>query len=368
MKIVFLTEHFLPKTDGVVTRLCHTLLELKKLGHEPIVITYESEVKSYEGVPVYGLKALSLPWYRERKIVLPNKSIYTSLSYLKPDFIHVINYTLMAFFALRYAKKNNIPAIFSYHTNYGVYLKYYGFGILRPIEKLIRKQLKRFDSILCSSAPIRDLLKQDGLNSVHIWQKGVDIETFYPDFKEPLNHQNPKTFELIYVGRLAVEKRIEWVKTLLQKYPNINFSIVGDGPHKDKLEAFFQGTNTKFLGYQNKYQLSKLYAQSDLLVLPSDSETLGLVLLESMASGCPVLAAKAGGIPDIVKQGEGGLLFEANNQNALLETFEHYYHQPEIWNDFRIKARQIAEFWSWPKSTQEYLNFCDKLMVNECLT
>ena len=95
----------------------------------------------------------------------------------------------------------------------------------------------------------------------------------------------------------------------------MRLALVGGGPAENELKNHFAGTKTKFMGTLHNERLSQAFASADLFVMPSDSETLGFVVIESMASGVPVVGANAGGIPSIIKDGKTGLLVEPRNSD-----------------------------------------------------
>ena len=121
---------------------------------------------------------------------------------------------------------------------------------------------------------------------------------------------SPDSPLLLYVGRLSAEKDVARLKELFSVVPGMRLAIVGDGPLRAELERQFEGTATVFTGYMQGDELASAYASADLFVLPSRTETLGLVLLEAMAAGCPVVACRAGGVPDAIEHGVTGFLFD----------------------------------------------------------
>ena len=126
--------------------------------------------------------------------------------------------------------------------------------------------------------------------------------------RNELTDGNPDDTLLIYVGRLCATKLLPQLKHTLEKLPNVRLAFVGRGPSEAMLKEHFAGTKTKFMGVMHGERLSQAFASADLFVMPSDSETLGFVVIESMASGVPVVGANAGGIPSIIKDGKTGLL------------------------------------------------------------
>jgi len=126
---------------------------------------------------------------------------------------------------------------------------------------------------------------------------------------------------------------------------------VGKGPEREELEAYFKGTNTVFTGLLRGEALSKAFASADVFCMPSDSETLGFVVLESMASGVPVVGAKAGGIPSLIRDGETGYLVEPGNMEVFGERVRKLIEDKEWREQMSAAVRAEAELWGWEAST-----------------
>lgn len=132
-----------------------------------------------------------------------------------------------------------------------------------------------------------------------------------------LSDGNPDDTLLIYVGRLGREKRLQDLRKVMDDNPKLRLAIVGQGPYKEDLEQIFKGTKTVFTGQLQGEPLWQAFASADMFVMPSDSETLGFVVLEAMASGIPVVGVRAGGVPDLIKEGENGYLVETGDMDAF---------------------------------------------------
>src|SRR5262249_12918170 len=123
---------------------------------------------------------------------------------------------------------------------------------------------------------------------------------------------------LLTVSRLAPEKNVGFLADVVGACPDACLAIVGDGPARVDLERRFKGTDTCFLGYLPREELASAYASADAFVYASEMETMGNVVLEAMACGCPVVAPKAGGIPDLLVHGATGFLFQPGDvQDAV---------------------------------------------------
>ena len=157
-----------------------------------------------------------------------------------------------------------------------------------------------------------------------MWGRGVDVNGFSPDhFSEKmrsyLTNGNPDAPLVVFVGRLAVEKRIETLRPLLNSIPSLRLAIVGDGPIRKELEKLFSDTNTIFTGYLRDKVLSSAYATADAFVFPSANETFGNVVLEAMASGLPVVVPNSGGVLEHVVGFQNGLVYDTIHTKDLIQ-------------------------------------------------
>ena len=142
---------------------------------------------------------------------------------------------------------------------------------------------------------------------------------------------------------------------------------MGDGPNRQTLEEHFAGTPTHFVGYLRGEELADAYACADAFVFPSRTETLGLVLLEAMAAGTPVVAARSGGIPDIVTDGVNGYLFDPTDEDGAISATQRLLsHQLER-ETLRQNARQEAERWGWAAATQQLRRYYQAVLSRNIL-
>lgn len=185
--------------------------------------------------------------------------------------------------------------------------------------KVIRIVHSMADLVLVTSPQLKDEFEEHGVERVAVWRKGIDTVRFSPRFKSqpmrsqlgggplPLPGGQPATPLLLYVGRIAVEKRLQDLLPVLRAHPTARLAFVGTGPAAVDLEATFAaaglGNRVAFVGQLSGDALSAAFASADCFVMPSDSETLGFVVLEAMASGVPVVGARAGGIPSLILDG-----------------------------------------------------------------
>ena len=375
MKIAFFTETFLPKVDGIVTRLTKTIEFLTKNGDEVIVFCPEGCPDSYKGATIVGVAAMPLPLYPELKLGLPGPAVSDKLEEFKPDLVHVVNPAVLGLGGIWLAKTNNIPLIASYHTHLPKYLEHYGMGMLEPLLwELLKAAHNQALLNLCTSTAMVNELEDKGIQRTALWQRGVDTENFRPELRsekmrEKLfgKYQNTDSL-LIYVGRLSAEKQIERIKPVLDNIPGACLALVGDGPYRGQLEKIFENTKTNFIGYLSGEELASAYASGDIFLFPSSTETLGLVLLEAMAAGCPVIGANKGGIPDIINNGINGCLYNPdekdNGERSLIEATKKILADKNSKENMRKEARKEAEQWDWNQATLQLQKYYAETLEN----
>ncbi|AFZ20750.1 glycosyltransferase family 4 protein [Allocoleopsis franciscana] len=374
MRIALFTETFLPKVDGIVTRLCHTVEHLQRNGDQVLVISPDGGLTEYKGAKIYGVSGFPLPLYPELKLALPRPSIGVALEQFRPDLIHVVNPAVLGLGGLYYAKTLQIPLVASYHTHLPQYLQHYGLGMLEPVMwELIKASHNQAQLNLCTSTAMIEQLRKHGILNLDLWQRGVDTETFHPslvsqEMRSHLSQGHPESPILLYVGRLSAEKEIERIKPVLEAIPNARLALVGDGPHRSALEKHFAGTPTHFVGYLTGKELGAAFASSDAFVFPSRTETLGLVLLEAMAAGCPVVAARSGGIPDIVTDGVNGYLFDPADEQGAITATQRLLERQEERETLRQNARAEAERWGWAAATRQLQNYYRAVVLSQSMS
>ncbi|HEY9747240.1 MAG TPA: glycosyltransferase family 1 protein [Allocoleopsis sp.] len=373
MRIALFTETFLPKVDGIVTRLRHTVEHLQRSGDQVLIFSPDGGLTEYKGAKIHGVPGIPLPLYPELKLAFPRPSIGEALERFRPDLVHIVNPAVLGLAGLYYSKTLKIPLVASYHTHLPKYLEHYGLGMLEGLLwELLKAGHNQAQLNLCTSTAMVEELTAHGIERVDLWQRGVDTETFQPDLASPqmrsrLSQGHPEAPLLLYVGRLSAEKEIDRIKPILEAIPQARLALVGDGPYRQELEKHFAGTPTHFVGYLAGKELASAFASADAFVFPSRTETLGLVLLEAMAAGCPVVAARSGGIPDIVTNGVNGYLFDPTDEKGAIAATQALLNQVEERETLRHNARLEAERWGWAAATRQLQGYYRAVLNSQVL-
>ena len=376
MKIALFTETFLPKVDGIVTRLTKTVQHLVAAGDEVLIFCPEGAPESYMGAQVVGVPAMPLPLYPELKLALPRPMVSDALDSFQPDLVHVVNPAVLGLGGIWLAKTKGYPLVASYHTHLPKYLEHYGLGMLEPVLwELLKAAHNQAQLNLCTSTAMVAELSEKGIQHTALWQRGVDTDLFRPELRSQamrdrlLGGRSDTGQLLLYIGRLSAEKQIERIRPVLDALPDARLALVGDGPYRQQLETLFAGSAAHFVGYLAGDELASAYASADAFLFPSSTETLGLVLLEAMAAGCPVVGANRGGIPDIVSDGENGCLYDPEGPDggagSLTAATLRLLGDPSQRQQLRRNARQEAERWGWTGATEQLRSYYREVLSAE---
>jgi glycosyltransferase involved in cell wall biosynthesis len=364
MRIAFFTETFLPKIDGVVTRVVRTLEQLRDLGHEALIFAPHHPPAEYAGHRVVRVPGVPFrPWYPELVLGMPRPRLGRELDAFAPDVVHVVNPVILGLWGTAIAKQRNLPLLASFHTDITQYAHHLKLWFLSPFSRSFLRDVHNQAHLnLCTSKPMVQAARGLGIKRVRLWPKAVDTERYHPGnrsaaMRERLSGGNPHAPLMIYVGRLSFEKRLEWLLAPIARLPGVRLALVGSGPAENFLRKRFEGTRTVFTGYMSGDELAQAYASADVFAFPSDTETLGFVAMEAMASGVPAVGANAGGIPDVIQHGQNGLLFEPGNLNDLTEKLDLLLRDAELRGRLAREARASMEGLSWRSATEKLVEF-----------
>jgi len=328
MNILFVSDVFFPRVNGVSTSINTFATELRALGHQVTLIapSYTDEDKQEEWIvrvpshKIYfdpedrlmnfgKLKAL-LPWIRDKHF----------------DVIHIHTPFTAHYVGIHFGKKLDIPVVETYHTFFEDYLHHYlpfiPQFISRKLARTIsRRQCNAVDGIVSPSKPMLDVLKQYGIKTpAEVVATGLDDSSFASVDGEHfrMSHDIPLTQPmLLFVGRVAHEKNIgfllEMHLELIKNHPDALLVITGEGPAEESIKQSIEklgiSNKVRMIGYLDRsHELIACYKAADIFVFASKSETQGLVLLEAMAQGTAVVAIAELGTKSILIEGEGVLI------------------------------------------------------------
>jgi glycosyltransferase involved in cell wall biosynthesis len=368
MRILFATDTYPPQVNGVSVVTALSVQGLAARGwtcaviaprypnDEPDVFTAgegggpEAQLTEVPSVP--------LPIYPDIRLSAPAaRTVARAIDAFRPAVVHSATEFVIGRLAQRAARTRGIPTTSSYHTDFAKYTKAYRIGALEgSVRRYIARFHRRSRRIYTPSGPARDDLLRAGLRDVEVWGRGVDVDLFTPAKRDPALRERlgvGDRFVFLHVGRLAREKGVHVIldayRRALPRLPadGTRLVIAGAGPSADALQADAP-PGTVFLGYLDRTrELPALYASTEAFCFASLTETLGLVILEAMAAGLPVIAAPAGGVADHLRDGENGLAYPPSDADAMAERMVRLATTPGLRASLVPAARATAERLTW---------------------
>jgi len=307
---------------------------------------------------------------------------YSLISKINPDIVHVCAPTWIQFGVILWCWLKGLPVILSYHTHVPEYVKHYGLGIFGVLLSWFLMMLAIFGQNKCTlslvtSSAMRDELKECGVvnTEIEVWQKGVDTELFTPckgsrEMRQRLMPGAPKELLLLYVGRVSKEKGLHTLAPVMEDERirgRVHLAFVGDGPVREKLEkdTFAHLADcVSFHGFITGEELATAYASCDVFVMPSETETLGLVSIEAMAAGLPVIGANARGNSTTIKHGITGSLYKPGDTEEVVQSILDMLEFPERRRKLAQNAREDAEQWGWDKATAQLVEIYKSVLAD----
>jgi glycosyltransferase involved in cell wall biosynthesis len=371
MRIGMFTDTYTPQINGVVTSINSFTEELQKLGHE--VFIFAPQIKdAVKKDNVFYFKSIKYAPLPEHNIAYSLSGHLQTFKDLQLDILHSHTPFSLGWLALYLAKQYRLPLVHTYHTLFIEYVHYVPTALGRQIGVWLstnasRRYCHSCDLTIVPSEAMRlELQKYGVLSEIDVIPTGVN-----ENFKESgvaqsvlQRHNIPAGTDLIaYAGRLAKEKNIEFLlhmyKEILKGRTNILFAIIGDGPHRPLLEKLATDLGLKdkiiFTGYiSDKSELASWYKAVRVFVFSSLTETQGLVILEAMSVGTPVVAVDAMGISDIIHQNTGGLASGLDVSEFALK-LTRLLSDKELYRQKSAEALQLARKLSMSNMTRRLL-------------
>ncbi len=357
MRLTLITETYAPQVNGVSRTLGQLVRHMVEAGDSVQVVhpDYGETVDDAEHVTV---RSARLPWYKDVRLPLPPfRSVLRRIDAFRPDLVHIATEATLGLSALSHARRRGFAVVSSFHTNWDHYSDHYRIGFARAmIWRYLRWFHARTAETYVPSRPTIAELGARGFERLVLWPRGVDGRLFRPDregrsgVRAALGFA-PEDVVIGHVSRLAPEKNVGYLADALaivgEARPSARFLFVGDGPERADLERRM-GPNARFAGYRSGADLADHYAAADLFAFASLTETFGNVVLEAMASGLPVVAVRAGGVGDIVRNGGTGLLVEPGDPpSRFAEALIRLVDDAPLRRDLAQAARAYAVTQTW---------------------
>jgi glycosyltransferase involved in cell wall biosynthesis len=327
-RILIITDAWLPQTNGVVRTLTTVAAELRAMGHVVAVIGPDR------------FRTIPCPTYSDIPLaLLPGRRLVRLIEAFRPDALHIATEGPLGMAARNWARRAGLSFTTAFHTRFAEYLRARTGVPLRPVYAWMRRFHDAGQGMMVATQSLRDDLAARRFRNIRPWSRGVDVNLFRPEPREPRDLRRPI---FLYVGRVAVEKNIGAFLALDLPGSKI---VVGGGPILARLRR--DHPDVRFTGPLRDDALARAYAAADVFVFPSLTDTFGLVLLEALACGTPVAAFPVTGPIDVLT-GAGGRIgaVNADLRAAALEAL----------GADRAACRTHAERYSWRACAEVFLS------------
>lgn len=355
MRIAIVTETFLPKMDGIVRMLTEFLDHLQRHGHDALVLTPGAGANTYAGFPVERFRGLRWHLYPGLTVAGPTPRLLRILHRWQPDLLHLAGPVLLGAQGALAGRLLGLPTVAHYQTNLATYAGCHGLKLLQPLTwRYLRTIHGLAERTYCPTPTVRRQLHEHGFRDLALCARGVDTVGFGPPYRDPALRTrilgpdaDPTTPIVAYVGRLSPEKNLDALLTIAAARPDLPLLIVGDGPARPQLMDALAGHRAHFTGELRGTALATAYASADLLVCTSLTETFCQVAQEGMASGLPTIGFRAGGVQDVIRDGETGLLCPVGDEKAWIAAITTLVEQAALRHTYARRAREVAEGRTW---------------------
>lgn len=337
LTIIMFSNNYLPFIGGVPISIQRLAIGLRKLGHNVYIFAPEYKKNDYGGYKeeshIFRYKPLF--YYHKANLTFPVPNIFSTkmrktFLKIKPDIIHIHHPYWMGNIGLKWAKKDNIPTVFTYHTRLEQYAHnlpaFHKLFAGKIPHELIRNFANQCDAIIAPTTTAKEYLRNLGVGKIiKVIPTGIDFSNYNIQEKEieviAKKYDKSKKVILFSVSRLSKEKNMLFLLdgiNYIAKHTEIPFQclIAGNGPEKENLLLFIKNNGLEekiiLLGAIPPTEISKYFMLADIFIFASKSETQGMVLLEAMAGKTPVVAVRSSGIDDVIENGLNGFKTEEN--------------------------------------------------------
>lgn len=382
MRVLMISDVYFPRINGVSTSIQTFRRDLAALGQQVDLLApaYPGRADAdEEGILRIASRYL---FFDPEDRMMSARAIRSQLPELRRrryDLVHIQTPFVAHYLGLRIARELDVPVVETYHTHFEEYLYHYlpwlpATWLRGAARRFTRSQCNQVDAVVVPSTPVLDALAAYGVATpMQIIPTGLDLDRFQAGDGARFRRQHgipPDRPVLAHVGRVAHEKNIDFLLQVLQRVretlPDVLLMIVGEGPARRHLERLGErlglGQNLLFVGYLDRErELLDCYRAGNVFVFASRTETQGLVLLESMALGVPVVALAEMGTKDILGPARGALVAD-DDIGDFADKVLRLLQEPDLRAELSADALAYVETWSGPALAQRLLDLYRSLL------
>lgn len=381
MNIVMISDVYFPRVNGVSTSIASFRGALERMGHSVTLICPDYPVGQVDEPGVLRIRSRRVPGDPEDRMMR-----YRDLLALAPqlageafDLIHIHTPFTAHYAGVALGRRLGLPVVATYHTLFEEYLHHYIHWLPRRWLRLAARRLSvhqchQLDALVAPSRAMQQALTRYGVTTpTMVIATGLALESFcqpqdHSDFRAHYGLPQESRL-LLYVGRAAFEKNIDFLINMLPRilaeHPTTRLIITGEGPAHDSLVRLAQEVGVAeavlFLGYLDRSgPLQAAYRAADVFVFASRTETQGLVLLEAMALGTPVVSTAKMGTLDVLKEGEGCLIAEDSHEDFATKVNRLLSDEP-MRQQLAKRAQAYAASWHEDAKSEELVALYQQL-------
>lgn len=381
MKICLMTNTYLPHVGGVARSVSTFASEYLRLGHEVLVVAPSfsgPDLPPRQEAIVERVAAIQNFNGSDFSVRLPLAATLSDrLDRFAADIVHSHHPFLLGDTALRIASNRSIPVVFTHHTRYEDYVHYVPFAspaLRKAAIELSTEYANLCDGVIAPSASIANLIRRRGVTvPIAIVPTGIDTAAFARGDRRRARQRlgiPDNAFVVGHVGRLAPEKNLRYlaeaVGSALERRPAARFLVVGTGPAESILRDAFDGRGIGdrlvLAGSMTGRRLHDAYKAMDAFAFSSKSETQGLVVAEAMAAGLPVIALRASGVREVVRDGRNGFLLPDRAPAAeFAERIHQVMKRQALQQRFSSAALETAAEFARERCARQALDFYEQI-------
>lgn len=400
MKIAMFTDAYFPRINGVSVSVKSFATELSRIGHEVCVVCLEysqeqqrssffNEKESDATAPfkILRIPSTSVVFSKEDRIVRLNTWHYLkkSLDKFKPDVVHLNSEWTIGYLGSIYARHRKLPCVFTFHTMWEDYLSNYVNFLpdisLRKIGAgIVKYYLKRADEIIAPTQRIASVVSRYGIDKMpDILPTGIPEEKLKYSIKRGMAVRSRLYSKcpgikgkkiLLFVGRVVKEKNCAFLLDVLREIQKKNKKtavlFVGNGPYLEELKELAENQNLTdsvfFTGYIPGEDLIYFYRMASVFTFPSKTETQGLVTVEAMLSGLPVVAIGELGTVDVMQGDNGGFMVK-DDVNEFAQKVQLLLEDQNLRKAKSLEAKSWGAKWKISSLTPKLVECYEKAVA-----
>lgn len=381
MRILMISDVYFPRVNGVSTAIMTLRRELKRMGHEVTLIAPDYGAVTADEEDILRIPARPV-WLDPEDRMMQRRRITELLPYLQSqtfDLVHIHTPFIAHYTGLELARALGVPCVETYHTFFEEYLFHYVPFMPKRFMRYLarafsRSQCAALDGLIVPSRPMLEALRQYGIDThARVVPTGIELADFSGGDGQRFRAQHgipPEQPLLLYVGRVAHEKNIgfllESLTYLKHWHPEILLVIAGEGPASAALKRRATDLNldahARFVGYLDRSrELLDCYRAADVFVFSSRTETQGLVLLEAMALGVPVVGLAIMGTAEVLQHDRGAHI-ALDDVHGFARTVSALLNNAEARAALSISAQEYVREWTAPEMTRRLARFYEDVI------